>query len=566
MLRQVLSVVLGHVDSGKTSFLDRIRSTNIQQEEAGGISQRIFASVVTIQTIKTVCGDLIAPFKLSIPGIVFIDTPGHEVFTSLRRRGGSVADIAVVMVDVNKGLEAQTKESINILKEYKVPFIIALNKIDNITGWLSRNTSFSNNLKLQNKNAVNELDLKLYKVVEELYQLGFNSERFDRLSDFSKQVAIIPCSAKTGEGIPEVLAFLSGLAQKFLSSKIELHLKEGRGSVIEVENKVGVGSVMNVVLYDGVLREGDEILFFTLTGIVKSRVKSLIEQLEKGEKRVSEAVAACGLSIFCDSADKAVPGSPVFVVKGDEEELKKKIEEEVEGIIIETNKEGSIVKADALGSLEAISLMFKKNGIEIRKAEIGNVTKRDVSEAFLMKSKVKYSAIFAFNVPVNEDALLEAKSSGVKIFSTNIIYQLVDDYKKWVDVEKAKERQNMLQKVVLPVKIKILKCFRASNPCILGVEVLDGVLRGGCELMNSNSKVIGRVEGVQSEKKNIEKAVKGEQVAISIDSCIFGRHVFDDDILYSVIPENDFPLLEKLEGNIELLEEIKKIQKQAKNY
>ncbi len=561
MLRQVLSVVLGHVDAGKTSFLDRVRKTQVQKSEAGGISQKIFASVVTIKTIKAVCGELVAPFNLSIPGIVFIDTPGHEVFSSLRRRGGSVADIAVVMVDVNRGLEAQTKESINILKEYKVPFIVALNKIDNIAGWVSRDLCFSDNLKVQNQNAVNELDLKLYKVVEELYLMGFESERFDRLSDFSKQVAIIPCSVRTGEGVQEVLAFLSGLAQKFLSSKIELHLVEGKGSVIEVESRVGVGGVMNLILYDGVLRVGDEVLFFTLEGVVKSKVKSLIEQEEVGENRVAEAVAACGVSVFCDFADKAVPGSPVFVVKDNEEELREKIKEEVEGIIIETNKEGSIVKADALGSLEAISLMFKKNGIEIRKAEIGSVTKRDVSESFLMKSKVKYSAVFAFNVSVNEDALIEAKSSGVKIFSTDIIYQLVDDYKRWVDEEKQKERQGALQKVVLPVKIKILKCFRANNPCILGVEILEGVLRNGCELMDSSSKVIGRITGVQSEKKNIEKAVKGDQVAVSLDACTFGRHVFDDDILYSVIPETDFTVLDKLGGSKELIEEIKKIQK-----
>jgi translation initiation factor 5B len=561
MLRQVLSVVLGHVDAGKTSFLDRIRSTKMQQAEAGGISQKIFASVVTIDTIKGVCGDIVAPFRLSIPGIVFIDTPGHEVFSNLRKRGGSVADIAVVVVDVNKGLEAQTKESINILKEYKVPFIIALNKIDNIAGWVSRDGCFSDNSKLQNQNALNELDLKLYKVVEELYLMGFESERFDRLSDFSKQIVIVPCSVRTGEGVQEVLAFLSGLAQKFLSSKMELHLGEGKGSVIEVGTEPGVGGVMKIVLYDGVLNEGDEVLFFTLDGVVKSKIKGLVEQKETEEKRVEEAVAACGVSVFCDFADKAVSGSPFFVVKNNEEELREKIKSEVEGIIIETNKEGSIVKADALGSLEAISIMFKRAGVEIARAGVGSVTKRDVSEAFVMKSKNKYSALFAFNVSINEDALAEAKSSGIRVFSTNIIYQLVDDYKKWVEEEKQKEKSLAIQKVVLPAKIKILKCFRANNPCILGVEVLEGVLRNNCELMDVKGKLIGRVTGVQSEKRNIERALRGEQVAISIEGCTFGRHVFDDQVLYSKIPEGDFPVLEKISENKDLVEEIKRIQK-----
>ncbi len=561
MLRQVLSVVLGHVDAGKTSFLDRVRCTNVQACEAGGISQKIFASVVTIQTIKSVCGELVSPFKLSIPGIVFIDTPGHEVFSNLRKRGGSVADIAVVVVDVNRGIEAQTKESIEILKEYQVPFIVALNKIDNIAGWVSRDSCFSDNLKLQNQNAVNELDVKLYKVVEQLYNLGFESERFDRLSDFSKQVLIVPCSVRTGEGVQEVLAFLSGLAQKFLSSKIELHLGGGKGSIIEVGSEPGVGGVARIVLYDGVLREGDEVMFFTLDGVVKARVKAVIEQKELREERVREASAACGASVVCDYADKALSGSPMFVVNGNEDELRERIKAEVEGIMIETNQEGSIVKADALGSLEAISMMFKKAGIAIRRAEVGAVTKRDVSEAFVMKGKNRFSALFAFNVPVDEDVLAEAKSANVKIFATNVIYQLVDDYERWGEGEKQKEKSAAMQRVVLPFKIKILQCFRASNPCIVGVEVVDGVLRNGSEVMDVNGKMIAKINGVQVEKKNIEKAIKGDQVAVALEGCVFGRHVFDNQILYSRIPEDDFPKLEKLVENKSLIDEIRGIQK-----
>ena len=137
-LRQPVVVVLGHVDSGKTSLLDKMRGTAVQSREFGGITQHIGASLFPIETIKDITGNLyerISKYETQIPGLLVIDTPGHEIFANLRMRGGSAADIAILVVDVNKGLEAQTIESIEILRKRKVPFVIALNKVDMLSGW-----------------------------------------------------------------------------------------------------------------------------------------------------------------------------------------------------------------------------------------------------------------------------------------------------------------------------------------------------------------------------------------------------------------------------------------------
>ena len=133
-------VVLGHVDSGKTSILDKIRGTGVQGREAGGITQAIGASIIPIETIKKICGKLLDSLniKLTLPGLLFIDTPGHAAFVNLRKRGGNLADIAILVININEGLMPQTIESINILKQYKTPFIIAVNKIDLVNGWRSQ--------------------------------------------------------------------------------------------------------------------------------------------------------------------------------------------------------------------------------------------------------------------------------------------------------------------------------------------------------------------------------------------------------------------------------------------
>ena len=217
-IRQPIVTVVGHVDHGKTSILDKIRGSAIQAGEAGGITQAIGASIIPLHTIQKITGELLEKMnmKFNIPGILFIDTPGHASFTSLRKRGGNLADIAILVVDITEGLKPQTIESIEILKQFKTPFIIAANKIDLISGWVTKEGPLAASLNSQPDSVRNLVDTKLYNLVGKIAEHGFNADRFDRVDDFTKNIAIVPTSAKTGEGIPELLMIMSGLAQKFL--------------------------------------------------------------------------------------------------------------------------------------------------------------------------------------------------------------------------------------------------------------------------------------------------------------------------------------------------------------
>ena len=229
-IRQPIVSVLGHVDSGKTSLLDKVRGTGVQGREAGGITQHIGASFLPVETIQKICGSMyekLSKVEHKIPGILVIDTPGHEIFTNLRSRGCSAADIAILVVDANRGFQPQTNESLKILESRKVPFVVALNKTDMISGWKDTETQFiSQSIEKQNPEVQTFLDEKIYNVVTALSVLGYQSEAFYRINDYKKEIAIVPVSAKTGIGIPELFAVLVGLTQQFLKEKLNQEEKQ----------------------------------------------------------------------------------------------------------------------------------------------------------------------------------------------------------------------------------------------------------------------------------------------------------------------------------------------------
>src|SRR5919109_1342225 len=348
-LRQPVVVVLGHVDSGKTSLLDRVRGTAVQAREAGGITQHIGASFFPIETIKNMTGALyhkLSKSETQIPGLLVIDTPGHEIFANLRIRGGSAADIAIVVVDVNKGFEAQTIESIEILRKRKVPFVIALNKVDMISGWRKTNVGFiSEEVKKQDLSVQEMLDTKIYNVVGSLSRLGYNSEAFWRVRDFTKELGIVPISAVTGVGIPELLAVLVGLAQQYMAKKLERHKVGARGIVLEINEEVGLGPSANIILLDGTLKHGDSIVIGKREGAIITKVKSILLPKPLDEMRdprdkfkpVDQVISAAGLKITSPDLDGVLAGSPLYALqkkKEEEDRLKSLVESEIKSAIV----------------------------------------------------------------------------------------------------------------------------------------------------------------------------------------------------------------------------------------
>lgn len=271
--------VLGHVDHGKSSILDSLRGSNIVKGEAGGITQAIGASIMPLHVIQKRCGALMNQLnmKLTIPGILFIDTPGHAAFTSLRKRGGNLADIAIVVVDINEGFKPQTIEAIEILKSYKTPFIIAANKVDLVSGYVQNDPNFLKSFSKQNESVKTHIETKLYEIVGNMHEkFGIECERYDRVSNYTKQVAIVPCSALKKIGLEEMLMIITGMSQRYLEENLSLNAKgPGKGVILEVKESVGLGTTLDVILYDGTLRVGDEVVLGTLTGPKETKIKAL---------------------------------------------------------------------------------------------------------------------------------------------------------------------------------------------------------------------------------------------------------------------------------------------------
>lgn len=544
-------VVLGHVDSGKTSLLDKIRGTGVQGREAGGITQHIGASFLPADTIKKMCGKLYEKLTTSeheVPGLLVIDTPGHEIFTNLRTRGGSAADIAILVVDTNRGFQQQTNESLKILQARKVPFVIALNKADMISGWKKIDTPYiTQAIKQQDPFIQTMLDEQIYNVVGTLSVLGFQSEAFYRVKDFAKEVAIVPVSARTGVGIPELLTVLVGLTQQYMQKRLEQEEKTNRGIILEVNDEIGLGPTANMILIDGQIKKGDSVIVAKRDSVIVTKPKALLLPKPLDEMRdprdkfkpVDEVQAAAGIKIASQDLEGVLPGSTVYVTNDESklDEFKKIIESEMKSMFIDTQTNGVILKCDTIGSLEALTEMLRRQQIPIAKADIGHVNRRDVMEANVIKENDRHlGVILAFNVKILPDAQEESEINHVKIFHDKVIYSLLDAYTMWVDDDTANEENAVFSEITPICKFTFLKgyIFRNSNPAVFGIRVDVGKVRQKIPIMNKSGKKIGVIHQLQDGKKTIESASQGQEVACSIQDVTIGRQISEEDVFYSL--------------------------------
>ncbi|MEM1885058.1 MAG: translation initiation factor IF-2 [Candidatus Jordarchaeales archaeon] len=564
--------------------MDAIRGTAVQAKEAGGITQHIGASFLPSNVILSLAEELVKRFNvtLDIPGVLVLDTPGHEAFFNLRARGGAIADIAILVVDIIRGFQTQTYECINLLRSRRVPFLVAANKVDLIPGWRpSGSTSILKALALQDDYVKKALDEKIYGLMGELSACGFNSERFDRIRDFTRTIAIVPTSAKTKEGIAELMIVLAGLTQQYMRKRLTVSEGEGKGVVLEVREEPGLGTTIDVILYDGVIHKDDLLVIGGLDGAVVTRVRALLQPKPLDEMRdprekfdaVNEVAAAAGVKIAAPYLEKVIAGAPLRAVRSEEKvrEAAHEVQQEVESITIRGDRTGVVIKADTLGSLEALVNFFKERGVPVRIADIGDVSKRDVMEAAVVSEKDPLlAAIIAFNVKVLPDAEEEAQKYDIKIFEEKIIYRLFEKYNEWVIEKREEMRRQAVKDLIRPAKIKILPgyVFRHSKPAIVGIEVLSGEIRPRYPLMREDGREVGEILQIQDKGETREYARRGEQVAISIKGPIVGRHINEGDVLYTNMPLSHIEkfkseLAEELTSDeLETLREIERVKRQ----
>ncbi len=570
-IRQPIVTVCGHVDHGKTSLLDAFRGSSVQAGEAGGITQKISFTLFPTEQMEKIC-PLIKKQKLemNIPGFLFIDTPGHAAFTNLRKRGGSLADLAILVIDINDGIKPQTAEVIQILKHNKTPFVIALNKIDNISSWRKKDDDLKKNIELQSVNVKQNFDEKYMTLVGSLNSFGFDADLYYNISDFTQKIALVPISAKTKEGIPELILMLCGLSQKYLSERLKLG-KEAKGVILEVK-KEKTASYVEAILYDGELDKKDEIAVADFEGNPRtSRIRVLeeIEPLSFKFKPKEKVIASTGLRIQLADKIDILPGMPFVLFKNNFDEIKKLFKKEISENV-KTEKQGIIVKADSLGSLEALLVLLKQAGIPVLKAGIGDINKNDIISA-KANSKINEvdAVIGGFNVPIDPDT--EEMRGNVKIITDEVVYKLIENLSEFREEKRKEIEKNRLMGLAKICKLKILHkyVFRNTKPAIFGVSVEGGKVVSGLKVIDETNEEVGRVKNIQSENKSVSEATEGMEVAISMPGVNFEHALGDRKFLYSEISENQFKTFKKnkdllSQNEIKILQEIAEIKQKKK--
>ena len=558
-LRTPIVAVLGHVDHGKTSLLDEIRGSTVIEGEAGAITQHIGATAIPLDVVSKVAGSLVDPDDFDLPGLLFIDTPGHHSFTTLRSRGGALADIAILVVDVNDGFQPQTLEAIDILKRTETPFVVAANKIDTVPGWKpNEDAPIQQTYDAQSDRARSKLDEQLYEIIGELSDEGFSADMYWRVQDFRGNIGVVPVSAETGEGVPDVLTVLMGLAQRYLKEDMAIDVSgPGAGTVLEVKDEKGFGKTLDVVLYDGTVREDETIVVGAKNDPIVTEVRALLKPRDLAEIRtedrfenVEEIRAAAGAKIAAPDLDDAMAGAPVRVVRDrDLDDVVTEVRAELSAIEVATEEQGIVVKADTLGSLEAIANALDEAEIPVMRADVGDVAPRDVSVASTAEED-KHQTILAFNVDMLTDAAEQAERDDVNLFESDVIYRLVEEYEDHVEELERAQQETVLENITRPARFQILPdhTFRQNDPAVVGVEVLSGTIRknSNVALFEGNEPDrVGQIKGIQEQGEDVDEARRGDRVSVAIDGPTVGRQIKEGDELWAEIPEKHAKILEQ---------------------
>jgi translation initiation factor 5B len=558
-LRTPIVAVLGHVDHGKTTLLDEVRGSAVTEAESGAITQHIGATAVPLDVISSIAGTLVDPDDFDLPGLLFIDTPGHHSFSTLRSRGGALADIAILVVDVNDGFQPQTEEALSILQRTQTPFVVAANKVDTIAGWNPKaDTPIQQSMEAQSERARSRLDETLYDLIGEMNDAGFTADFYWRVQNFRKNIGIVPLSAKTGEGVPDLLTVLMGLSQRYMKAEMAIDVTgPGAGTVLEVTEEKGFGTTLDVVLYDGTIAEDDRIAVGGFDEPIVTTVRALLSprplseiRTGSGFEQVDAVSAAAGIKIAAPDIETAMAGAPVRVV-GDRpvEAVVAEVRKELAELAVSTAEAGVVVKADTLGSLEAMADALEEAEVPVVRAEVGDVAARDVAVADTA-DEPDHRTILAFNVDVLSGAREAAETEDVRIFEHDVIYRLVEAYEELVEEIETAQQEQVLENIVRPARFQLLPdhTFRQNDPAVVGCEIVAGTLKrnvGVGLFEGAEPERVGQVQGIQDQGEDVEEARAGDRVSVAIDGPTVGRQIEAGDELWVDLPEKHAKILEQ---------------------
>jgi translation initiation factor 5B len=542
--------------------------------EAGGITQHIGATEVPSKILNELCSPLMGGKNFDSPGLLFIDTPGHHSFSTLRARGGSLADIAILVIDLVDGCKPQTLESMRILRQAKTPFVVACNKVDRIHGWRSeRGRAMALSLRQQNKDVMALFNQKYWQLVGQFGEQEFNLERYDQITDFTKNIALVPCSAKEGEGIQDLLAVTIGLAEKFLAEQLSDIEGSAEATVLEMKEERGLGKTLDIILHRGTLNKGDEISVATPNGPLITKIKGMFSPRGMSEMRdagdrwdsVNTVTAAAGLKLSAPDIDSILAGTTLRGIPDDEsrDAILALTSEECE-ISIDLDEEGIAIKADTLGGLEALAFEIRgmKNAageprdIKIRSATIGPITRKDIRSAEISDDPYeKVILTFSSGILPEAQAELDHDDCNVLHIGSDIIYHILEKYDEWIDDTKKRLEEESRENVIHPGKILIMEdhIFRRSGPAVVGVKVLGGRIQVGQRLLTLAGERAGRVKSIRDGDHILSEAMQGDELAVAIEGITIGRGVDEEDVLLVDVPASHVRKLRKL--NISAIED-----------
>lgn len=575
-LKSPICCILGHVDTGKTKILDKLRESDVQGGEVGGITQQIGATYFPADVLNKKYG-----LRSTLPGLLVIDTPGHESFANLRSRGSSLCNLAVLVVDIFHLLEQQTLESIELLRMRKTPFVVALNKIDRLYEWKSSGQEVGDVIACQAESVRREFRDRVERVILKFAEIGLNARLYNENPDPKRFISLVPTSAITGEGLGNLVDLVLRMNESFMKKR---NTYSGNFECVLLEVKVveGFGATVDAILVDGHLDEGDRICVCSMDGPVVTKVKSILMpqplkeiRVKNPFKAVKGARACLGLKIVAPYLERAIPGTRIQKIEDcNEEEARRAAQEELNMELesIKTEDMGVHIQAPTLGSLEALASFLRKENVPVSGFGIGGVKKTDIIKTSTMK---QYAMILCFDVSIDKDTLEFAKSMNVKIVSAKIIYHLVDQYRAHISDTIASEKAEHAREVVFPCALEIIPTciFTKRSPLVLGVEVKQGSLRLGTPLFAKKSKIekLGKVVSIEENRKSLDVALKGQKVAIKIEldekesAKMYGRHFDENDVLYSMLSRSSLDVLklyfrdEVSKDDLRLIIEIKNI-------
>lgn len=436
-------------------------------------------------------------------------------------------------------------------------------------------------MKDQTREAVGLFEKRYWELVGSFAEHGFNIELYSKVKDFTQEIALVPISAREGEGIQDLLTVVIGLAERYLEEKLTDVEGAGEGTVLEMKEERGLGKTLDVILYRGSVKKGDEIVLVTDEGGITTHVRGMFAPRGMSEMRdagnrwddTEAAHAASGLKISAPDLDGVLAGTTLRVVSNDaEREEALALADAEANLSIELDEEeGVTIKADTVGGLEALAKELRAVEVPIRHASIGKVNRRDVRTAENSADPL-HRIILAFSTEILSDAEeeIENSESGVKYLCSDIIYHILEEREEWVEQRTRELEEASREQVVYPGRILLLPdhTFRISKPAVVGVRVLAGRIHVGQRLLKNGERV-GQIKSIRSGQDSMKEARQGAEVAVAIDGVTVGRQIDEEDVLLVDIPESHAKKLRKMDltsAELEVLEELTTIHRKESHF